>query len=187
MRSIRTLLAVLVVAAGVALVPAPAFACSCVAGGPAAYVSWADVVFSGEVTDIDGPSLLPFGGDRRRTYTFDVDATYSGDTGRRTLVQSEASGAACGLEGIEVGRRYVVFAHEEGSDGDLAANLCGGTAPATPRLLERVAEVAGPPRPPSGPGATGSAGTPLDAGWLLLVGGIAAAGPLGWLVLRSRP
>lgn len=185
MRPIRTLLAVLVVAAALVLVPGPAFACSCAAGGLAAYVERADVVFSGEVTEIDGPTLLPLGD--TRTYTFDVDATYAGEPGEDTQVRSEASGAACGLEGIEVGRRYVVFAHHDGSDGELAANLCGGTAPATPRLLERLAAVAGPPRPPSGPGATGSAGMPLDTEWLLLVGGIAVAGPLGWLLLRSRP
>ena len=62
---------------------------------------------------------------------------------------SPNSGASCGLEGIEPGRRYVVFAsHQsmEGHDADhLWANLCGGTGPATPKLLAAVAEATGPP------------------------------------------
>ncbi len=62
---------------------------------------------------------------------------------------SPNSGASCGLENVVPGRRYVVFAsHQsmEGADADhLWANLCGGTGPATPKLLAAVEEVTGAP------------------------------------------
>ena len=52
-------------------------------------------------------------------------------------MDSAASGAACGLEGIRAGRRYAFFLNGDGSPW--SANLCGGTGFGVgPERLERV-------------------------------------------------
>jgi hypothetical protein len=90
------------------------------------------------------------------TYTVEVEDVHKGDAGETIEVLSPNSGASCGLEGIEEGGRYVVFAsHQsmEGHDEDhLWANLCGGTAPATSDLVTQVEAATGTPRPPDAGG-----------------------------------
>ena len=53
-------------------------------------------------------------------------------------MRSTVAGASCGLEGIEEGREYVFFAERtrtHAGRAELAASLCGGTAPARPALV----------------------------------------------------
>ena len=131
-RLLRALLAAVATAAALVAVPgAPAYACSCVGGDTRDFVGWADLVVAGTVADQDGDG--PFG-DGTATYTVEVDTVYEGSATATTEVVSAGSGSACGLEGIEMGTRYVVFASREG-DGELSTNLCGGTAPASDRLV----------------------------------------------------
>lgn len=151
----------------VLLSPGQAFACSCVAADTAEHVKWADVVVTGTVVGQDGP---PTGrapsGFAPVTFTIEVHEVFKGTSGALLEVTTAASGAACGLEGIRTGHRYVVFASpapgglgpESEHPGSPTANLCGGTAPATPGLVAEVEAVTGPGQPP-GPATTGPATT----------------------------
>jgi hypothetical protein len=147
----------------------PASACSCaVAEGPE-LLGFADVAFTGTLDVVDGPAD-PLTSTEAVAYTFTVDTVYQGATESDTLVYSANNSASCGLEGLEVGARYLVFAttistEEEasflpGSEvGALTSGLCSGTA-------EVGAE--GPPaflgtgRPPAGEPAASPDAAPLD-------------------------
>ena len=208
MTALRTLLAALVAATGLVLAaPAPAFACSCASAGPAQYVKWADLVVVGEVTGITPPPEreVMSSGDPA-TYAVAVDRVLSGRAGSTLEVRSAVSGASCGLEGIEVGRAYVVFAtHQDvagGSTRELWASLCGGTGPASPSYVAAVAAVTGEGEPPEqdDPAATGApdgsgrgnlnGGQPASADQAVPAwawGGVLAAGvAAGLLVVRAR-
>jgi hypothetical protein len=84
-----------------------------------------------------------------------------GASGPQAQIRSASGGASCGLEGMEPGRRYVFFAGHstvEGKPTDvLWANLCGGTAPATPALLAEVERVTGAGAAPATAEAAGTA------------------------------
>ena len=212
MTALRTLLAAFVTATGLALVaPAPAFACSCASADPVQFVEWADLVVVGEVTGITPPPEreVMSSGDPA-TYAVRVERVLAGEAGARIEVQSAVSGASCGLEDIEVGRAYVVFAGHQDIEGNaterLFANLCGGTAPATRAYVARVEAVTGEgvqPQPDepddvgapaaSGPGHPGveqsvSAGPAVPV-WAWVGGGLAvviAAAATSWASARRR-
>ncbi|NYE38934.1 hypothetical protein F4692_004089 [Nocardioides cavernae] len=125
----------------------PGFACSCASQRPADLVALADHVFTGTVVDIGEPAG---GGVVSSTdpvaYTIAVEAVHQGEVGSVAVVESAASGASCGLEGMVVDRHYVVFAN---ADADrLTASSCGGTAPASPRLVRTVERLTGEPTAP---------------------------------------
>jgi hypothetical protein len=201
MRALRVLFAGVVAALSIVVVgAAPSFACSCAGGGAADFVGRAGVVVSGTVTDVLAPS------ERRvmssmdpATYVVDVDQVFKGESGSTLEVLSPNSGASCGLEDVEPGGRYVVFASHQSMEGHdpehLWANLCGGTGPATPKLLAAVEDVTGPPATGAVTTAYGSELTisfdaatdqqPSDddwlAGWALPIGLVAG----GSLVLLT--
>ena len=186
MRSLRILLAALVLGAGLALLGgAPAFACSCAMLSLDEYAEHADVVFAGTLTDIDEPRRLPVVSSAEESrYTFEVDAVYAGDPAPVTRVGSAWSGASCGLEGMQVGERYVVFAYVQGEGLD--ASLCGGTGPASPRLEGQVSDALGPATLPDPAGTHGGAPpfpSPATA-WAWVGGLFAVAVPLWWLWSR---
>lgn len=209
MSFVRLLLAGLVAATGMVLTsPAPAQACSCVMAGPKQYVEWAGVVFTGTLTErTPPPTEGTWSSADPATHSFDVTEVYEGDVGARVDVLSAVSGASCGLEGMQEGTAYVVFAGYRDIMGEstdvLWASLCGGTSPASASLVDRVERVTGPGHSPtSEPGSTAPvpqaegnlagdqppgtrSGPP---GWLLWSGGSAAAllaaGAL--VVLRRR-
>jgi hypothetical protein len=151
---LRALLAAVVAATGLVLAaPAPAVACSCVTADPARLVRWADVVVVGELSGIAAAperdvisSTDPVG------YTIAVDRVLKGEAGGTVEVVSARFGASCGLEGLEVGRSYVVLAAHHDIMGkptdELWASLCGGTAPASRSYIAELEAVTGPGRPP---------------------------------------
>lgn len=183
---LRITLTALVVGAALTLVgSAPAFACSCAMQAVAEHADDADVVFAGTLTDADVAGSL-FNGEES-TYTFEVDAVYAGDPAQFAQVATASSGSACGLEGLSVGQRYVVFANT-GDDG-LNANLCGGTGPATPKLEGALDDVVGAPVQPDLTGGQG-AGPPaplpsLVTPWAWVAGLVALVGPIWWLARRG--
>lgn len=126
---------------GLLLVPSmwlgaePALACSCVPSTTADFVERADVVAKGRLVDSDVVG-------QEVTYTFTGSERYKGDLDPDFEVRSSASGPSCGVTGLVLGGRYVVFMTEEGEQ--LAANSCGGTGPATPEYVEQVEAVTGP-------------------------------------------
>lgn len=146
MRSLRLALAGLLAALGlVALVDAPAQACSCVTAKPARLLSWSDAVFTGTLSAIEPPPQRDvMSSADPNTYTFDVGTVYEGDLGGEAAVKSAMSGASCGLERMDVGTEYLVFATV--SDGELWSGLCSGTQPVRRAPVDRIAELAGPPQ-----------------------------------------
>lgn len=136
MRSVSRLLAVLLTAVGASLgvvvaTSGPAAACSCVRPDIEGSAHWADAVFVGEITDRAQSE------DRYSTiYTFAVDRVYNGYVPPVAEVHSAGVGGGCGLERMEPGRRYVVFAGS-GDDG-LTSGLCSGTRPARASYVDRV-------------------------------------------------
>jgi hypothetical protein len=158
---LRLLLAGLVATAGLVLfTAAPASACSCAALGTEKLVDAADTVFLGTLASVEEPPPDDdgtIGSDDPVSYTFDVEQTFTGDAGDG-VVESARLGASCGLEGMRVGTTYVVFAGE-GDDG-LGASLCGGTAQAADRLLERVGAAVAT-EPPTGTPAPERAPVPV--------------------------
>lgn len=133
MRTARTLLGGLVLAGTAVLaVPGTAYACSCVSAGPRQYVEWADAVVWAQVVDVQRPA--PPVGDAH--YLLEVDRVYKGEVTRSAQVDSDVSGAACGLEGIESDRSYAFFL--EGSGSPWSATLCGGTGSVDRDRLEQV-------------------------------------------------
>jgi hypothetical protein len=133
MRTTRTLLGGLVLAGSAVLaVPGTAHACSCVSAGPRQYVEWADAVVWARVVDVQRPA--PPIGDAH--YLLEVDRVYKGEVTRSAQVDSDVSGAACGLEGIESDRSYAFFL--EGTGSPWSATLCGGTGAVDRDRLEQV-------------------------------------------------
>lgn len=125
----------------------PALACSCAFGRMPEYVGYADEVFAGTLVDVERPSTKGiWSSNDPVTYTVEVDAVYQGDVGPTADVESAVSGASCGLDGMVVDRRYLVFTTIDGTVP--TASLCGGTAPATPERLAAVERLLGAPTPP---------------------------------------
>ncbi len=181
MRYLSQLLAALVGALAVlVLAPGPAFACSCVAADTAEHVDLADVVVIARVDSVRLPlALLSSSADPAR-YELFVEQALKGDVAARLTVLSPQSGASCGLEGVEEGGRYVVFA-DLAPSGALTASLCGGTQPATGPVVVETTRATG--------GASGTVGTPAYDSTLRLLHddpvGSDLAGPLALLAAGS--
>lgn len=133
MRTLRGLLSVLAAAAGlVVAAPGAAYACSCVDDRAGTAVRSADAVVWAEVDEVQMPAM----GGGTASYLLSVERVYKGEVTERAQVDSEASGASCGLEGIEVDRRYVFFL--DGDGPRWYAGLCGGTGQVSRARVERV-------------------------------------------------
>lgn len=151
MTTLRLLIAGVLAACGLVLVtPAASHACSCVSGTPRAHVEWADVVFTGALMEMEPPPRRAvMSSTDPNTYTFSVTRALEGEVDSFAVVESAMSGASCGLEGMKVGREYVVFATHH--QGRLISGLCSGTEEANPALVERVAEITDAAPPPPAP------------------------------------
>ena len=192
----RALLVVPLMFAALLVLPsAPAWACSCASATPVQWVDRSDVVLRGTLEDVDKPSgpavLQP--SDPSVTYRFAVSEVFRGEAMETTYVSSSASGASCGLEGLQPGREYVVFAQTRGDT--LWAGLCGGTARAASGLVADVREVTGPGHEAVRPGLVDEAARPPGAvsaapegAWLvpLVGGGVLALVLVGALVVVLR-
>jgi hypothetical protein len=185
MTTLRTLVAGLLAAFGlVAMTPAVAHACSCVAGSTEQHTRWADVVFTGTLTDVEPPPRRPItsSGDPA-TYRFDVHEVLKGDVPANVQVTSAVDGASCGLENMSVDQEYVVYAN---GGRELEANLCGGTGPARPAAVERLQRLTGPGHDPSAAVSYPSHDDGPGSAWVLVgVTGLVAALVSG-LALRRR-
>lgn len=193
----------LLFAALLVLPTSPAWACSCVDLTTAQAMAHADVVLAGTLEEVAEPRGLsePSSGAPAQSYRFAVSEVYEGSASATSWVGSAKDGASCGLEGLEPGREYVVFAQERGDT--LWASLCGGTGAATSGLVSEVEAVAGPGRDPVSAGPVGAgtaapgarpagASAPTGEGaWQVpLVGGLllvlVLAGALVVVVRRGR-
>ena len=166
----------------VAPVP-PAAACSCAGGDLRSSLESSDTSFVGTLTKVTPPpggttvsSVEP------ATYRFEVTAVFEGQAHEVTEVLSAQSGASCGLEGMNVGTRYLVFAGHETIEGKpdaaLSATLCGGTQPASGGLVAQVEDIVGPGGPPLPGEALAPTSTRSVAARLLGLLGVATAGAM---------
>ncbi|WP_243059692.1 hypothetical protein [Nocardioides sp. SR21] len=147
MTTLRLALAGALAACGLVLVtPVVSHACDCASAPVPERLGRADVVFVGALME-----STP--GQRRSSldptsYSFSVGRVIQGRASSFEVVESAWSGASCGLENMEVGREYVVFATRDQDDQDvLVSGLCSGTQQADPAYVAEVAAAAGPPRP----------------------------------------
>lgn len=166
------LAASLVVVIGAA---APASACSCAERTTEEYVDDADVVVLGEVENINLTKDDQYVTVKvRRVYKEDLGY----EIGEYLDFATASSGAACGLEGIEVGQTTLFLLTEE--DGMLTASACGGTGQVTEaQAIDLLGEGRVPifvePEPVE------------PAGWAALgLGLAAAAGAVGLLLWGRR-
>lgn len=191
MKAARTIVATIVAAGGVAVVPGVAHACSCVPPPPPhKAVADYDAVFSGVVAVVEDPQkrarIVSSAGPVH--YTFDVDAVAKGPRRRTIEVSSALGGASCGAE-FHKGRRYLVFAYYGSNfkrvraSDSLWTNLCTpneelGPDEALPVAARRVGgdEIVGPPRNPPAPGP--SAAVVIAASVAVVVA--------GGLLIRAR-
>lgn len=188
MRLLRLVLAGLLVAALDAVLlmtvgAAPASACSCAYAQPRQFVDGADEILAGTLVQVDQPSRGLFSSSSDPvSYTVAVDDVYRGTLGTEVEFESAQDGSSCGLEGMEVDRRYVVFLQTDGETR--TASLCGGTALATDRLESAVARLAGAPTQPVGAPVGGARGD--GPPWIAGAGVLATALVGGVLLLRRR-
>jgi hypothetical protein len=199
MDAVRRLLVVLVTTVGlVVLGPSTAYACDCATATPRSALGYADVVVEAAVVQKDEPEQLE-GMDVTR-YLLEVRTVHKGEATERLEFASNYSGAACGLEGVEVGHRGMFFLYRPTADGGyepdaaLVANLCGGSMRITQAQVERVTGPGSPPRSDASPVAAEpreDVRAPADPGrsrWPAYAGGAALMLlGAGWWVLRRRP
>jgi hypothetical protein len=123
----RVLVICLLAISGVAMTASPCWACSCMDQTKEEKAEGASHVFYGKVVHIGGGDLDDgtYGDDYLRVRVW-VKTVYKGkNIDRVTTVRTNESGAACGYETFEKGKRYTVFADKD--DGKLFTNLCSGT------------------------------------------------------------
>jgi hypothetical protein len=125
------LLFALVVSLSLLMTATPATACTCEMKTSVQHAARADVVFTGRLQEIDagvrGPirsSMDPV------TYRFEVERVFKGEVPQNASVVSATDGGSCGIEGMNVGARYTIFAQTDA--GSLRSGLCGGTHPGDP-------------------------------------------------------
>lgn len=161
---VRLLAAMLLAIGGLTvLTAAPAQACSCVGGPPAAGVRNADVIFRGTVVE-----------DRRKdgshALTFDVDTSWKGEVPDPVVVHTGLGGGDCGLGGGEGGRQ-LVFANPD-EEGVLHTGICSSYG-ATLSTLERMLGPGVAPAPSTAVDESGPRWTvPATLTWLLAVLGL---------------
>jgi hypothetical protein len=120
------LVVVLLVSLWLPMSATPAAGCTCEVQSSVRHAARADVVFTGRLKEIDEP----VGGLTRSsmdpvTYRFEVERVFKGAVPQNASVVSAGDGASCGLEGMNVGSRYTIFAQTDA--GSLRSGLCGGT------------------------------------------------------------
>lgn len=179
-RRSRHCLVAVVVAVLLALAAPLAAACSCPMLTVPQAVAQADLVARVTVDAVDRPRVSKSSADLV-TYTLRPSVVWKGDVAGLVMVGSAFDSASCGIASYEVGEEIIIFASRDGDRW--RASLCGGTAPATPDLVEKVTAAAGP-----GTAVTVAPAPPSEhQTWVLPAVSIAAAGLLAlgaWLWWR---
>jgi hypothetical protein len=120
------LLVALVASLSLPITATPATACMCEMKTAVQHAARADVVFTGRLQEIDAGVRGPIRSTMDPvTYRFEVERVFKGEVRQNASVVSPADGASCGLERMNVGARYTVFAQTDA--GVLRSGLCGGT------------------------------------------------------------
>ena len=115
----------MLIAAVVLALAGEAAACTCAAAPARARLDSADAAFIGRFVDTLMHGSGPTEPDREIGYVFIVDQVVKGELGRRVVVLSPASGAACGFE-LERNEAHGILLRR---DGDAwLGGLCGQIA-----------------------------------------------------------
>ncbi|CUR55649.1 conserved exported hypothetical protein [metagenome] len=138
----RMLVILLLALSGVLLGELPAHACSCVTQTTQDQVKRASDVFLGTITTRSKA-------DDKVTYEVDVERVYKGDVTTPATVTSAGSSASCGLDSLAADKRYLFLGTAQGESVEV--NLCGGTAPATARKVDRISTILGAGSAPATP------------------------------------
>ncbi len=102
--------------------PSVASACSCMIPlPPMEALGQSDAVFVGTVIDITSGQRV-YG----NTVTLEADISWKGNVGKTVKIVTAQDSAACGVY-FQVGKTYVVYAHQNTEDGSLGANSCSRT------------------------------------------------------------
>jgi hypothetical protein len=132
----QALVVLLLALSGVFVTQPPAHACTCTQQTFSDQTAAADVVFTGVVDSISAPS----GG--TITYSVTADRVFKGGLGGEVVaVTSPAQAAACGLGELPSDRPYVFLVNRSGTS--YTAESCGGTAPVSTDMNERVGRLLG--------------------------------------------
>lgn len=171
--------------AGVVLVDAPAFACSCTAVSFGTQVDQAEAVFLGDVESVspaDGSQL---------TYAVQVSRVFKGELASSAAEVTTASQpSACGLGELPPGTTYLFL-----TTGGVTS-ICHGSKPADDQVMQRVERLLGPGTEPPPPAPTSATRTrvedspPQELARLAAPGAaLVLLGLLGLLVVRrvERP
>lgn len=171
--------------AGVVLVGAPAFACSCTAVSFGTQVDQADAVFLADVAAVsqtDGSQL---------TMAVQVERVFKGELDSPDVeVSTAAQPSACGLGEVPAGTKYLFL-----TTGGVTS-ICHGSKPADNQVMQRVERLLGPGTPPPAPAPATAERTrvedspPQDLARLAAPGAaLVLLGLLGLLVVRrvERP
>lgn len=111
----------LVALLGMAALPQPARACACVGLTPEEAFDYADVVFRGQVTRIEGEPTVT--GDQA---IFRVDHVFKGAPTHELTIHGGPYGSGCSYQ-FQADTEYLVYANLE--QGKLTTNICSRTAP----------------------------------------------------------
>jgi len=131
-RTLRAVLFALLLATAVVGTAGPAAACSCGLAGDQASLETADVVFTGELTEIRTPPGDTYSSADPERFVFEVDRVYKGEARATQSVVTPREGASCGLELVPPGP-FLVFATTDpvldldGDRGELYSHLCTGS------------------------------------------------------------
>jgi hypothetical protein len=196
----RGVLVLLAVGASLALWQSPAQARACTCDSELTMteqIDEADAVFTGSYLRDADPTPTPTDDESTevplRQLTVEVAQVRKGKVTPLVTVRTPRDAAACGLQGMQRGTRYLWFVTED--DEVLTATLCGGTEKATPPVRKEVAALLGdwygpaaldPPEERRRAAAPSAEETP---GWVMAtVGGLflLGAGATYWLLKRHR-
>jgi hypothetical protein len=186
MALLRAAVATLLLAGGLVLfTPAgPVAACSCASERLEDQIATRDVIFRGTVVDRTDRGAGSY------DYTFDVSEVFRGRAGARTVVRAASDVAVCGLEGVEMGEDFLVFAYAgKQPDEGLSTGVCSGTQETSGHVLRKVEEIAGPGRAPSGVTPRNGSEAPADPFipyWAMVAVAGGTVGLLGVLLAWRR-
>ncbi|MCW2765012.1 MAG: hypothetical protein JWO11_971 [Nocardioides sp.] len=152
LRYLRLLAALLLAGSCVVLTTVPAHAaCSCRGATTQSHTKNAQAVFTGTVTA--AVSTRKSGGQQGATFTHHVtvDRVYKGDIASVDVqvATDSATRSNCGLGKLTADKRYMFFVR--GGSDVWTAESCGGTAPASAKLVSQVERLLGNGRPATPP------------------------------------
>lgn len=130
-------LAFVIALTSVVLTQMPAHACKCGASDVGRDAQRADALFTGTVISIQKPGSAT----GVTMILVEADRSWKGHVPTKVELTTAASSAACGVEDLKAGKKYVFFAQSDGAK--LALNSCGGTSLLTAELGNDITKLLG--------------------------------------------